>query len=100
VLIRVKEMDAGQVGMLIKAVNLLTGAVVGLYSGAFLAWKQIMYCNLWCDTTKPLGDGGCCAIQTGMIPDPTNPPDDPGCNGQTIGFFSNFGTFIIAAYMM
>lgn len=35
-----------------------------------------------------------------MIPDPTNPPDDPGCNGQTIGFFSNFGTFIIAAYMI
>ena len=91
-------MDAGQVGMLIKAVNLLTGAVVGLYSGAFLAWKQIMYCNLWCDTTKPLGDGGCCAIQTGMIPDPTNPPDDPGCNGQTIGFFSNFGNSIIFSF--
>ena len=76
-------MDAGQIGIGIKVLNLATGLILVLWVGALSTWTIMSF--LWCDDTKLFADGGC---QTGV---------DAGTGPS---FFGNFSAFIISLYMI
>ena len=74
-------MDAGQIGLLIKVLNLLTGAVLVLYVGLYSAWTILSF--IWCDENTTFADGGCQVA--------------PGTGAS---FWDNRSAFIISIYMV
>lgn len=102
-------MDSGTLGIVIKVMNLVTGAVVGLYSGVFLLMFQVssIGCDFSFDDVSHSPGGACCAVAALAIPeaDPSAPPPPPAtptiCAIEKSFFWNgNFGVFVIASYMM
>lgn len=83
----VKEMDAGQIGMVIKVLNLVTGVVLVLLVGVLTAWTIFEFWFGICDDTKTFKDGGC------GIP-------DANLELQGIPFGNTFSSFVISLYMV
>jgi hypothetical protein len=78
-------MDAGQLGVVIKVMNFLTGAVLTVWVGAISAWTVISFA--FCDSDTSYEDGGCGITQS----------------DQTLaspGFFNNFSALVISLYMV
>lgn len=84
-------MDAGTLGIVMKAANLITGAVLACYSGVFVALTQLasFTCDLTSDAEMP---PGCCLV--------INPKDNTCSSHKGLITGGNFGVFVISVYMM
>ena len=86
VLCSVKEMDPGQIGLLIKVLNIGAGLALAVWAGVFMVLEIVSYLN--CDDTTI--DGSCCP----------NPVEGAIVCPSHMTFWSNLPALIISFYMI
>ena len=82
----VKEMDPGQIGLLIKLLNIGCGLALSIWAGVFMVLEIISYFNCDEDTV----DLSCC---------PNNPEGAIVC-AAPMSLLSNFSALVISIYMI
>lgn len=82
----VKEMDPGQIGLLIKVLNIGCGLALSIWAGVFMVLEIISYFNCGEDTV----DRSCCP----------NTPEGAIVCAAPMSLFSNFSALVISIYMI